>query len=98
MSNAILVRPEAEADISEAFRWYEDRSQGLGFEFRRAVDVCVLSLRRNPLAFPAVYGQIRRALLRRFPYGIFYTLEEDVIVILACFHTKRDPKTMRNRT
>ncbi len=72
MSNAILVRPEAEADISEAFRWYEDRSQGLGFEFRRAVHVCVLSLRRNPLAFPAVYGQIRRALLRRFPYGIFY--------------------------
>ena len=50
------------------------------------------------VAFPAVYGQIRRALLRRFPYGIFYTLEEDVIVILACFHTKRDPKTMRNRT
>jgi toxin ParE1/3/4 len=74
MSNAILVRPEAEADISEAFRWYEDRSQELGFEFRRVLDVCVLSVQRNPFAFPAVHGEVRRALLRRFPYGIFYTL------------------------
>lgn len=44
-----------------------------------------------------MYRQVRRALIRRFPYSVMYVVEEDVITIIACFHVKRDPKKWQNR-
>jgi plasmid stabilization system protein ParE len=63
----------------------------------RAVDSCFALIGRNPLAYPVVYRQVRRVLIRRFPYGVMYVLEEDVITIIACFNVKRDPKQWQNR-
>lgn len=97
MNYQLLIRPEAEVDIQEAFEWYEERNSGLGSEFVRAVDTCLSTIGRNPLGYPVVYQEVRRALIRRFPYGIFYLQEEDTIVVIACFHAKRDPKQWWNR-
>ncbi len=98
MSFSIIIRPDAELDIQDAFEWYEAKALGLGSEFIRAVDVCLSAIGRNPLAYPIIHKQVRRALIRRFPYGIFYTVEQDTVFILACFHSKRDPKSWRDRT
>lgn len=87
----IILHPEAAHDVQEAFDWYEEKSEGLGFEFLRAADACLASVQRNPLAFPVIYKQVHRALLRKFPYMLFYIIEEEKIVVLACFHAKRDP-------
>ena len=91
MTYQILVRPEAAREVQAAFDWYEEKSVGLGLEFLRAADACLAGVKRNPLAFPAVHGQVHRALLRKFPYMLFYIVEEESIIVLACFHAKRSP-------
>src|SRR3712207_1896914 len=91
MSYAIVVRPEAAREVQEAFDWYEERSEGLGLEFLRAAEACLAGAQRSPLAFPKVHKEVRRVLMRKFPYALFYLLEEESIVVVACFHAKRDP-------
>ena len=98
MTYQVIVRPEAAREIQEAFDWYEERSEGLGLEFLRAADVCLSSVRRNPEAYSIAHEQVRRALLRRFPYMLFYLIREDTIVVVACFHIKRSPADWRRRT
>ena len=88
----IVIRPEAESEISEAFRWYEDKNEGLGSEFMRALDASLSHIQRNPMAYAVIHKQMRRALLRRFPYSVIYLIEGGKIVVLACFHASRDPK------
>ena len=97
MTYEILVRPEAEREIQEAFDWYEERGEGLGAEFLRAADACLSGVRRNPDAHQIVHGEARRALLRKFPYALFYLTREDTIVVLACFHVKRSPADWQRR-
>ena len=93
----IVVRPEAEAEITEAFRWYEDKSEGLGSEFMRALEASLSYIQRNPTAYATIHKQMRRALLRRFPYSVIYLIDGGKIIILACFHASRNPKQWRNR-
>ncbi len=91
MTYQIIVRPEAAREIQDAFDWYEEKSEGLGLEFLRAADACLASVKRSPLASPIVHEQIRRALLRKFPYALFYLAQADSLIVLACFHVKRHP-------
>jgi toxin ParE1/3/4 len=91
MSYEITVRPEAAPAVQEAFDWYEEKSEGLGLEFLRAADACMASIKRNPLASPAMYQDIRRSLLRKFPYALFYMVKEERIIVAACFHAMRNP-------
>ena len=94
---AFVVRPLAEADLDEAFEWYESRSVGLGVDFLRAVDVCFAAIDAAPLAYPKVYHEARRALLRRFPYAMVYVVDKDCIHVLACTHTSLHPRRWRRR-
>ena len=98
MPRELIIRPEAEAELGEAFEWYESRIQGLGSEFLLAIDATLAGILRNPLQHPLVHKTVRRALLRRFPYEIFFALGEHHIVILAVFHAKRNPKRWTDRT
>ncbi len=91
MSYEIIVHPEAAREVQEAFDWYEEKSEGLGLEFLRTADACLSGVKRNPLAFPMVYEQVHRALLRKFPYALFYIVKEEKVIVLACFHIKRSP-------
>jgi plasmid stabilization system protein ParE len=97
MSYRLIISPEAELDIQDAFEWYEAQTPGLGFEFTRAVDTGLSSIGRNPLAYPRVYKQSRRALIRRFPYVLLFVFEQELIAVLACFHGKRNPKAWQGR-
>jgi plasmid stabilization system protein ParE len=88
----IIVRPEAEAEVQQAFDWYEAQSEGLGFEFLRAADVCLSGIARNPFAYTVIkVPNVRRALIRRFPYALFYLIDDEKIVVIAVFHVKRQP-------
>jgi plasmid stabilization system protein ParE len=88
----LIIRPEAELDIQDGFEWYEAQLSGLGSEFIRAVDNCLSGIGRNPQSHPIVYKKARRALVRRFPYGVLYVFEQEFVAVVACFHSKRDPK------
>lgn len=98
-----IVRPDAEADIEEAYGWYQDRSGGLGERFLGAVDQALAGIREAPQRFPRVHDEqdfsIRRALLEGFPYGAFFIWDEDreIISIIACMHGRRDPRRWLRR-
>ena len=97
MTYKIIVRPEAEREIQNAFDWYEEQSEGLGAEFLHAADACLSGVQRSPEAYQVMHGEIRRALLRRFPYAPFYLPQENTIIVLACFHVKRSPADWQRR-
>ena len=95
---SILLRPEAEYDTAAARDWYEERSAGLGQEFVSAVDATVTAIAERPMAFPEVQGSTRRAVMRRFPYGIYYRIADGEVVVLAVMHRRRHPQQWRRRT
>lgn len=97
MTPRFIVRSPAEADLAEAFEWYEQRSRGLGLEFLRAVDVTFATIARTPQRFPRVHQEIRRARLRRFPYGVFFLEQAGTISVLAVMHAHRDPRRWLSR-
>ncbi len=94
----VLIRPAAAADIEEAFLWYERRQTGLGEEFLRALQSALENIAAHPARYPVVHRETRRALLRRFPYGIFYRVYDELIVVVACMHGRRDPRRWRSLT
>jgi toxin ParE1/3/4 len=92
------LTPEAELDLIEAIRWYDERDQELGDDFLRRVYRCIASVERNPRLFPIVHRQMRRALVRRFPFQLLYEIESEEIIIYAIFHSSRDPETWKQRS
>ena len=97
MSRKLIIRPEAEADLTEAFEWYETRVTGLGLEFIRTVDSLFNSIIRNPQAYPVVYKTARRALTRKFPYEVLFMVDTDRVIIVAVFHARRSPQRWQER-
>ena len=97
MRPRFLVEPEAEAELHEAFAWYDGRVPGLGSEFMRAVRAAFSAIRRNPEQFPRVRSEIRRALVRRFPYGVYYVAEPEQTTVIAVVHTRRHPRRWHSR-
>lgn len=92
-----IVRPDAEVDITDAALWYETQSQGLGSDFLRSVDACLADVARAPRRFPVIRRNMRRALLRRFPYGVFFIESDDAVEVVACLHVRRDPQHWSER-
>jgi toxin ParE1/3/4 len=90
----LIVRPEAEAEIAAAAGWYEARLAGLGSEFLRSLEATLAAIERAPEMHPIVHrGVVRRALLRRFPLGVFYVSEGELVTVLALLHARRDPQS-----
>lgn len=95
---SLWLTPEAECDLDEAHAWYSKQRPGLGGQFLRAVDSSFKAIRRHPEAYQLVDRKMRRALLRRFPYGVFFEVAETEIVVYAVFHCARDPRAWRRRS
>jgi plasmid stabilization system protein ParE len=85
-----VLDPEAEIDIENAARWYEQERRGLGIDFVLAVQACLDAIEAAPLSFQKVHGEVRRWFLARFPYSVYFEVVGDQIEILAVFHGKQD--------
>lgn len=97
MTREVHFRPQAAAEVLEARQWYEARRTGLGAEFGQAVGDIVSRITENPFAFPQVRGETRRAVVKRFPYAIYFRLSGDDILVLAV-HGRQDPRRWQLRT
>lgn len=98
MNKPLIIRPEAEADLDEAYQWYEEQAPGLGADFLLCVDAIMASIERNPQLYPVLHKDIvRRALLRRFPYGVFFAEGKRNISVIGVLHAKRSPKVWQDR-
>ncbi len=98
MSSFPGFKPEAAAEVEEAFLWYESQSLGLGTEFLRSLEACLAHIQRFPLAASEVHHSMRRAILHRFPYGVFYLSSEGKLTVYAVFHFSRDPVHLAKRS
>ena len=91
MTFPVVLQTDAETEIEEATIWYEQRRTGLGLEFVAALDRSMLDIGENPKRFPVWTPPWRRAILRRFPFVIFFEVEKNQVVIMAVAHAKRRP-------
>jgi toxin ParE1/3/4 len=96
MSRRYLTRPEAQADLEEAAFWYEDQRPGLGEVFSAELFDLIQRIADAPLQFPSVGPTVRRGLLHRFPYAVYFLVEETVVII-AILHQRRNPATWKRR-
>ena len=97
MNRRIVFRPQAELEVVDAWHWYRVRRAETGQAFVDEFNRCIDRISATPETFPKMEGEIRRALLRRFPYGIFYRVTDEELVVVACFHVRRDPAAWRGR-
>jgi plasmid stabilization system protein ParE len=98
MSRRLIIRPAAEQDLSEAAHWYEERGAGLGKEYLFAVDQTIETILERPLTFQEIEQGIRRAAVRRFPYGVYFIADEVAVTVLAVLHGSRNPTHWRRRS
>jgi plasmid stabilization system protein ParE len=97
LSFSIIIRPLAEQDLLEAQLWYEDKNAGLGEQFRSRVEDVLKILAEMPLIFPIAHRQVRRVAVRKLPYILYYTVRQQRVLVLGCFHARRDPRVILRR-
>lgn len=90
MAYSLKFSTRALCEIGEAQEWYELQSPGLGEEFIAAVELQLKRLEQAPMLYAEVIPKVRRALLPRFPYGLFYALHGDLVHVLAMLHDARN--------
>ena len=94
----VRLRPEAQRDVQDAARWYEDREAGLGAAVVEEVGAAFRRIDTGPERYPVSYRGLRRALVRRFPYAIYYTDIGNEIVVIAVLHQRRDLEIIGGRS
>ena len=97
MNRRLHVRDEAELDVIDAVAWYEDQRSGLGGEFLIELDAGMQRIVHTPLQFPVVRDSVRRALLHRFPYSVYFLVSDDMVDVVAVLHQHRNPRTWEER-
>ncbi|MBW4644000.1 MAG: type II toxin-antitoxin system RelE/ParE family toxin [Goleter apudmare HA4340-LM2] len=98
MNYVLVFRLEVREELNEAYSWYESQKPGLGDEFLDCVDETVNRISQLPESYVIVYGDIRRAVVRRFPYAVYYRIVSSRVIVTAIFHGRRDPKSWPTRT
>ncbi|MBN1552130.1 type II toxin-antitoxin system RelE/ParE family toxin [bacterium] len=97
MNREVIIRAEAEKDISEAFQWYEEKMRGLGHRFLMQVDAAIRLIKKFPECAPVEYRNTRKLLLRRFPYKLIYLVEGSNIIVIGVIHMKLHPEYTKKR-
>lgn len=93
----LIIKPLAEIEIAEALEWYDKEKEGLGLELLKQIDECLELISKNPECFQKRYREVKIVFTKRFPYGVHYTSEFDVIYVHAVLHTKRRPRAQVKR-
>jgi plasmid stabilization system protein ParE len=94
----VRLRPGAEQDLADAAAWYGEQRQGLGHEFLDEVLTMLSSIAETPLMYPNVHRNTRRAVIQRFPFGVYFRVEDATIVVVAVMHGSRNPRRWKSRT
>ena len=93
----IRLQPAAEAELTEARLWYSLQNDGLDGVFMGRIDETLHRIEVAPESYPVAYRHLRRALTRQFPYAIFYEVTDAEIIVVAIYHSRRNPKRLKVR-
>ena len=98
MKSVVHFRQDAETDVADAAAWYENQSAGLGAEFLDEILATCNSIAENPQMYPVLHRDTRRAVIHKFPFGLYYRVESGLVTIVAVMHGSRDPNKWQKRT
>lgn len=88
---SVFFHQAAKEEFLSARDYYDDLNFGLGKSFIIEVEKAINIIKRNPLAYPIIKKNIRKAVIMKFPYSILYIIEKDLVYLLAIMHQKRKP-------
>ena len=94
----VIIRPEAEIEIISAYDWYNSHVKNLGNSFIDYLDEKLDQISLNPELYPIEYRDLRKALLKKFPFCVYYRINLNKIIVFAVFHVKRNPTDWKKRT
>jgi toxin ParE1/3/4 len=97
MKRRVVVRPQARLEFAAASDCYDEHAPGVGDDLLRAFETTVAALEQNPFRFQGIHRNLRQPRLGKFPHGLYYTVSDSDIIIVACLHGSRDPKFWKNR-
>ena len=97
MSYSYRILDVAAVELLEASLWYESKRAGLGDEFMLCFEAELNHILKNPFQFQIQRKNLRFAIFDRFPYYIIYYVEENLVTVIACFHSKRNPGVWKKR-
>ena len=98
MNYVVVFRPEVRNELDEAYSWYESQELGLGDDFLEQVDEALDRICQMPESYTAVYRDVRRTVIQRFPYIIYYRIVSSRVIVIAVFHGRRNSKAWQTRT
>jgi plasmid stabilization system protein ParE len=91
MSLPVRLQMAAQAEYDEAVDWYESRQAGLGLRFLGALQKTMQTIGEQPDRYPEVEPRVREALVSGWPYCVYYQIHDDHVMVIAVFHSSRDP-------
>src|SRR5687768_13008641 len=97
MTLELVVRPLAKREMEEAAQWYANRSTVTAARFSQTLAKAPQAIADDPFRYPLIVGATRRVILAPFPYSLLYRMKAEEIVVLACFHGRRNPAHWRFR-
>jgi plasmid stabilization system protein ParE len=97
MAYTLHVSHLAEADLAEAIEWYEQIRPDLGASLASSIEEAINRILDNPQAFATILPEVRRALVRRFPYAVIFRIRQDRVEVEAIFHGRKDPTGWHSR-
>ncbi len=98
MTYSLSIRKEAESDIAEAYQYYEGCRENLGSDFVLCIEESISRIQKNPRQYKTLYKNVHRALVRRFPYGVYYVLIDTKIIVIGLIHARKNPKHWQARS
>ncbi|MFA5924408.1 MAG: type II toxin-antitoxin system RelE/ParE family toxin [Methylococcaceae bacterium] len=93
MKYSLTIRKEAELDINSAFEYCEIQRLGLGHDFLLCVEEALSKIERNPTHYKITHKELRRIAVHRFPYRVFYLIQNKQVIVTAVFHARKDPQS-----
>ena len=93
----LVTRRQAELDVEDVAIWYESQRPGLGLRFLDELDYVAERVTAAPFQFPEIHANVRRGMLNRFPYSVYFLVSDDRVEIIAVLHQHRQPDTWKDR-
>lgn len=97
MTIPVRLREEAGRDLAEAATWYEMQRPGLGQEFLDEAARAIRAIGEHPLGYPVMWRRTHRALIHRFPFGVYYRVADNAVLVIAVLHGSRHPRYWKRR-
>lgn len=96
-SFSIELSDEAEFDFDKSYEFYYDGSSKVAETFLDRINLCFENIKQNPNSFPIIHKDLRKYVVKKFPFVIYYRIIDTVIQVIAVFHTSRNPEIWNDR-